>query len=195
MLVGGIELRNHDINDLHCPDRPVPDAWRNSDAHSLSQLDDFLVELHFRVGAAFEDEISLCQPFVVVQFGVGLDLRHVDRRRVIVNFGERPFRGAAGARSSWQLRKVDDLPSGLYGIAHAECFGRLGYVVISAAGPDSDPILQREPYSQRSTDNSQPNLVQTYRIPLPDGCRASETTIPTRQKTKDARWPLTDVQK
>lgn len=166
MLVSRIELRNYDINNLHGADRPVPDARRNPDAHSLSQRDDFLVELHFRIGAAFEDEIRLRQPFVVVQFGVGFDLRYVDCRWVIVNFGERPFRGAAGARSSWQLRKVDDLPSGLYGIAHAECFGRLGDVVITAAGPDSDPILRCEAYSQRSTDNSQPNLVQTSRIPL-----------------------------
>ena len=158
MFVGGIELRNHNIDDLHGADRSVPDAWRNADAHSLTQWDDFLVELHLSVGAAFEDEIGLCQAFMVVQFGVGFDLRHVDRRRIIGDFGERPFRDATGARSSRQLRKVDDLPSGLYGIAHAECFDRLGDVVITAAWPDSDPVLRREPYSQRSTDNSQPNL-------------------------------------
>lgn len=164
MLVRGIELRDYDIDDLHCADRSVPNARRNSDAHPLPQRDDFLVKLHFRVGAAFEDEIGLRQSFVVVQFGVGFDLRYVDRGRVVGNFGERPFRGATGARGSRQLRKVDDLPSGLYGIAHAECFGRLGDVVITAAGPDPNPILQQEAYSQRSTDNSQPNLASTNEL-------------------------------
>ena len=112
----------------------MPDAWRNSDAHPLSQRDNFFIELHLRVGATFQDEIRLRQPFVVVQFGVGLDLRHVDCRRIVGDFGERPFCDAAGARSPRQLRKVDDLPSGLYGIAHTEYFGRFGNVVISAAG-------------------------------------------------------------
>ncbi len=197
MLVFGIELRDHDIDDLHRADRSVPDARRNPDAHSLAERDDFLVELHFRFGAAFEDEIGLRQPFVIVQFGVGFDLRHVDRRRIVGNFGERPFRDAAGARSSRQLRKVDDLPSGLYGIAHAECFGRLGNVLITAARPDFDPILRRDPYSQGSTDNSQPNHLKTERIPLltAAGIQKLLTTNPTRQKTKDPKWPLTDVQK
>ena len=134
MLVGRIELWNYNVNDLHRPDRPMPDAWRNSDAHPLSQRDNFLIELHLRGGATFQDEIRLRQPFVVVQFGVGLDLRHVDCRRIVGDFGERSFCDAAGARSPRQLRKVDDLPSGLYGIAHTEYFGRFGDVVISAAG-------------------------------------------------------------
>lgn len=120
VFVRRIELGNHDIDDLHCTDRPMPHSRRNPNTHPLPQRDDLVIKLHFGLGTAFQDEVSLGQPLVIMKFSVFLDFGHMDRCRVISHFGECPFRDPAGARSPWQLLKVDDLPLWLYGTAH-EC--------------------------------------------------------------------------
>jgi hypothetical protein len=161
----------------------MPNSGRDPDAHSLPERNQLVVELHFRVGAAFENEIGLGQPLVVMQFGVRFDLRDVNCRRVIGNFGERSLCDAARARSSRQLCKVDELPSWLYGIAHGSGSGCLRNCAGRGRGPCIDNRnSRREPYSQQSQENSQPNLVLTpghFRAGEYSGQSATRITKPS----------------
>ena len=70
-LIGWIELGKHDIQDCHLSDRTVAHAGRYHDAHSGMHGNDIFIELHSRIGAAFKKVVSLGEPLVIVEFGVG----------------------------------------------------------------------------------------------------------------------------
>ena len=90
-FVGRIELRDHDIDDLHCADGSMPNAGRDHDAHARPERNQLIVQLHLRVLATLQNEIRFRQLLVVVSLRVLGDFRDVNRRRVVLNVCESPL--------------------------------------------------------------------------------------------------------
>ena len=108
-FIGGVELGEGEDEDLHLADGAVADAGGNADAHAGLDADELVVELHFRVGAAFEEVVGLSQVLVVVDGGVLGDVGDVDGGGEIGNLGEGAASGPTGAGDAGDVREVHDL--------------------------------------------------------------------------------------
>ena len=61
-----VELRKYKNEYAHLANGAVADARPNEDTHPWTNLDDFVVQLHFRVGLTLKEKIGLGKPFVVM---------------------------------------------------------------------------------------------------------------------------------
>src|SRR5262245_6143524 len=81
-LVGRVEGRDHDVEDGHPPDGPVPHPWRDHDGAARSDRHRLTVELHDGPGGTFQDVVHLGVVAVIMGAGIALDLdpMHAGRR-------------------------------------------------------------------------------------------------------------------
>jgi hypothetical protein len=119
-FVGWIELRQYNNQHFHLTNSAMADTGWNHDAHSRLHRNDLIVQLHLRVGAAFEHVISLGQALVIVQLGVDGNGGDVYGGRKLRNIGESSTSGSARAHNARYLGEIDNAEAASSsGMAHA----------------------------------------------------------------------------
>lgn len=110
-FIRGIKLGQHDNQHLHLTDGPVTDTGTNHDTGPRMHIEDFVIELHLSILAAFQEVISFCQFLVIVKPGILGDICHVNGAREIGDVRKRAPRCAARAVNTGHPREVNDLIS------------------------------------------------------------------------------------
>ena len=84
----------------------MANAGRNHNTHASFDGNDLVIQLHLRVGAAFQEVVRFRKRFVVVLSGIFTDLRHVQGAGKRVHVREGSSSGPAGAGNAFNVRKV-----------------------------------------------------------------------------------------
>jgi hypothetical protein len=87
-FIGRVERRDADVDDAKLADRPV--AAEGLDQDCSERADGNCVTIQFHVTPAFEDQVDLRVPLVVVHLRVLLDVHDMDRGGGVVRYGQGP---------------------------------------------------------------------------------------------------------
>ena len=111
-LVGGVEFRQADDEDLHFADGSMPGAGSDHDGHPDADGNAFAVELHGGIRTAFEKDVRFSEALVVVRLSVDRDRRLMNRAREVRHVGEGPSGSSTGTRDAGDRIKVGEFVAG-----------------------------------------------------------------------------------
>ena len=111
-LVGGVEFRQADDEDLHFADGSMPGAGSDHDGHPDADGNAFAVELHGGIRTAFENDVRFSEALVVVRLSVDGNRCVMDRTGEVEDVGEGAAGGAAGTRDAGDRVEVGEFVAG-----------------------------------------------------------------------------------
>src|SRR6266545_3611539 len=101
-----VKRRHGDVHEAQLADGPVAAAGPDVNGRHRLHRHHFAVQLHLAL--AFEDEVNLRHPLVVVRARIALDVDDVQAGDVAGGLREGPAREAARAADGWRLIELRD---------------------------------------------------------------------------------------